>query len=98
MGYYTRPFKQIIERCKMPNATEKKLRADLERIKKMIEEHEVQKGPDGHNLYDEGLAENSILRELLTSWTAVTSNEYNTDERLTLMILTKKMLDPASDE
>ena len=67
------------------------MRADLERINKMINYHR-DCGPEETNVG--GLQrENDILRELLTSWQALTSNEYQTDVKLHLNMLTTKALD-----
>ena len=74
-----------------PNDTPrtKQMRKDLARIKDMIAKFEsTQPGGKVAALTEE----NAILRELLTSWQAVTAYEFQTDDRLHLNILTKRML------
>lgn len=68
-----------------PNATEpeKKMRKDLKRISNMIEYFHATKDPE---------QQIAIYRELLTSWQGVTAMDYQTDDRLQLNILTKRML------
>lgn len=65
------------------------MRADLERIKKMIDEFVVT--PYSPSVSG-AIEENVILRELLTSWQALHSSEYQTDVKLHLNMLTKRML------
>lgn len=65
------------------------MRADFERIKKMLLDYES--NTDGKMKGDsDGFEE--IARELLTSWLAMTEREYQTDNNLHLVMLTKKLL------
>lgn len=70
---------------------EKKTRSDLERIKGLIETFEEMWGV--LNVEARLSEENSILRELLTSWQGITAADYQTDNRLHLNMLTKRMLE-----
>lgn len=70
---------------------DKKMRADLERIKKMCDEYD-DACRDGCTSHVHLESENAILRELITSWQAMSANEYQTDHKLHLNMLTKRML------
>lgn len=76
-----------------PNVTgtEKNMRADLTHIKKLI--NNLESNTDGRLLlasYSEDREE--IYRELLTSWQSITAMDYQTDARLHLNMLTKRVL------
>lgn len=72
-----------------PNETvpEKKMRSDLERIKRLIDSYEEH----NNGAWDED-EEIHVMRELLTSWQGITAADYQTDNRLHLNMLTKRML------
>ncbi len=63
------------------------MRSDLQRLKDMVLEFE-----EPHSKKERAALEVALLRELLTSWQALTEFEYQTDERLHLNMLTKRML------
>jgi hypothetical protein len=69
-------------------ATVSKMRSDLQRIKNMIDDLDP---PDSK--MKQLVAINHVLRELLTSWQGITAADYQTDERLHLNMLTKRMLE-----
>ena len=66
------------------------MRADLERISTLINDY-VALGSE-RNMISSYESEVAILRELLTSWQGLTSNEYQTDIKLHLNMLTTRAL------
>lgn len=72
-----------------PNITPsaKTMRSDLKRIEKLMDGLENVRSR-WHKAEEIIL----VMRELLTSWQAITAAEYNTDERIQLNMLTKRML------
>lgn len=68
------------------------MRSDLERIKKMCDTYFEDVEASGGQAKFHLEKENAILRELITSWQSMSQHEYQTDHKLHLNMLTKRML------
>lgn len=69
------------------------MRSDLERIKKMIDVFRDNEDTLINDPLSLVCAREAIHRELLTSWQAMNAAEYQTDAKLHLNMLTKRMLE-----